>query len=102
MNAPAPFGRFRRTRGHAAITAAATPEIRHIRAAMLAETERQRELESAAAAVERARVALAAKEAHVPEQAALDEAVARLKTIEGAKYPSVNDPAPVAGRTTKR
>lgn len=101
MNAP-PFGRLRRTRGYAAIANAVTPEVRQIRAAMLAETQRNRELAVATAAVEQARAALAAREAHAPEQAALDEAVARLKAIEGAKLPSVDEPAAMAGKATKR
>jgi hypothetical protein len=102
MNAPPSFGRLRRTRGYAAIANAVTPEVRQIRAAMLAETQRSRELAEATAAVEQARAALAAREAHAPEKAALDEAVARLKAIESAKLPSVDEPAAMAGKVTKR
>jgi hypothetical protein len=101
MNAPAPFGRFRRTRGYAAISKAVTPEIRQIRAAMLADTERRRELEAATAAVEKARSALASKESYAPERAALDEALARLSEIEGTKW-TPGEGASAAVKATKR
>lgn len=72
----------RRSRGHAAIATAATPEVRAGRAAMLAEMDRKRQLAVAESAVAQAREALDKAKSLSAEQAALDAAMAKLAELK--------------------
>ena len=73
----------RRSRGHAAIATAATPEVRAHRATILADMDRKRQLEAAESEVAQAREALEKARSLSVEQAALDTAMARLADLQG-------------------
>lgn len=73
----------RRSRGHAAIATAATPEVRANRAAMLAERDRLMKISAAESEVQRATEALEKAKSLSAERAALDAATARLAELKG-------------------
>ncbi|ABE61181.1 hypothetical protein Nham_0283 [Nitrobacter hamburgensis X14] len=75
----------RRSRGHAAIATAATPDIRAARAATLAEMDRKRQLALAEDEVAQAREVLEKAKSLSAEQAALDVAMARLTELQTAQ-----------------
>lgn len=73
----------RRSRGHAAIATAATPEVRANRAAMLAERDRLMQIAAAESEVKRATEAFETAKSLSAERAALDAATARLAELKG-------------------
>jgi hypothetical protein len=73
----------RRTRGHASIATAATPEVRAVRAAQLAERDRMMQIAAAEDEVKRATEAFEKAKSLSAERAALDAAMARLAELKG-------------------
>jgi hypothetical protein len=73
----------RRTRAHASIATAASPEVRAQRAATLAEMDYRRQLAAAEAQVAQATEALERAERLSNERSALDTAMARLNQLKG-------------------
>lgn len=73
----------RRTRGHAAIANAVSPEVRADRAATLNERDRLTQIARAEDEVKRAKEALEKAKSLAVERAALDAATARLAELNG-------------------
>lgn len=87
------MGASRRTRAHAAIANAATPEVRARRAALLSEKDRANQIRVAEEQVARAQEALEFAQTLTREKGALKSAEARLAELKSVVRPSVLMPA---------